>query len=689
MDALDEADDPFRGRNPLLLPDDLPHGVYVVLTHRHGDYPLVTTPRTPITEHVISWNDLAQQADIKAFLRRPVERPEIQRVLAEATPPIPVEHFVAILQEASQGNFKYLDYVIEDIAAREPGSASLNLDTLPEGLKSYYQQFLARLEQQVSREDAKAWHSLYRPVIALLAAAKEPVTVDWLAYHVGRPAEEVRDQALKRCRRLLSQERWKEQRVWRMVHQSFADFLAENEREYWREAHARIADRYLTIWDKLEAGLPGLQDPARRDADDRYGLRHLAIHLKEAGRVDKLHDLLRVEWPYQEEEPVDIRPGWRGLLDRVLRRPQVRMRTRLANAWYTVHEEMNDVSGYLRDITYAWRSTEDEAVTSVSMETRYALITASVNSLAKNIQPPLLVALVEKDVWDSAQALAYARQMPDPVQRAVALVGLAGQEQEPLKGEALREALEAARTIQWIEDQVHMLAWVASNLPGPLQQDVLQEILRIQRQPWAFWHLKAWVDAVVDLASQLSERVKKEALSQALAEVRKFTGSDRWEVLTKLAPHLPEHLRMDVLREALAAVRAIQDEKMLAWVRSAAYRRVKALADLALHLPDALRGEVLQEALAETSAIQDEGNYSRDEALVMLAPSLTKPLLPEALRLTHTIKSESRRSKPLTALATRMAELGDVQQALVTIRTLRFGQRRSGCALLDDAEDRL
>ena len=75
VDALDEADDPFRGRNPLLLPDDLPHGVYVVMTHRHGDYPLVPTPRTPIAEYAISWNDPSQQADIEAYLRRQASGP--------------------------------------------------------------------------------------------------------------------------------------------------------------------------------------------------------------------------------------------------------------------------------------------------------------------------------------------------------------------------------------------------------------------------------------------------------------------------------------------------------------------------------------------------------------------------------------------------------------------------------------
>ena len=236
-------------------------------------------------------------------------------------------------------------------------------------------------------------------------------------------------------------------------------------------------------------------------------------------------------------------------------------------------------------------------------------------------------------MWDSAQALAYARQMPDLVQRAVALVGLAQQVQEPLKGEALREALEAARAIQRVEDQVHMLAWVASNLPEPLQQDVLQEILRIQSRPRAFRDLKAWVDAVVDLASQLSEPVKKEALSQALAEVRKFTGSDRSEVLTKLAPHLPEHLRMDVLHEALTAVSAIRDEKYPALIRAAAYQQAQQLASL--------------------------------------APSLPKPLLQEALELAREIEMKSQNSKPLIELVLRLANLGDVQGALATVRTVR------------------
>ena len=48
VDALDEADPPGPGRNPLLLPDRLPRGVYMLLTHRPGQISLTTEPGRPM-----------------------------------------------------------------------------------------------------------------------------------------------------------------------------------------------------------------------------------------------------------------------------------------------------------------------------------------------------------------------------------------------------------------------------------------------------------------------------------------------------------------------------------------------------------------------------------------------------------------------------------------------------------------
>jgi hypothetical protein len=321
VDALDEADPPGRG-NPLLLPDRLPHGVYMLLTHRPGQVALVTAPGTPQEEYAIGWNDAVQQADIEQYLRQEADRPEIQRAREGATPPISIDRFVAFLKGKSEGNFKYLDYVLDDIAACQPGFDPLELESLPSGLRGYYQQFWSQMERVTGHEGWAEWRDLYRLAIAFLAAAREAVPASWLAAMVGRTAVEIEHRALKPWRRFLSQEdRGPEDRRrprrWRVVHQSFVDFLDEEDTVDLREAHDRVACFYLSAWGGPDAGLPALFDPARSEELDGYGLRHLAEHLERADRIDDLHRLLRVErrgdgaetWPAHAE-----------------------------NAWYAAHE---------------------------------------------------------------------------------------------------------------------------------------------------------------------------------------------------------------------------------------------------------------------------------------------------------------------------------------------------------------
>ena len=88
VDALDEAAAPGPGQNPLLLPDRLPRGVFMLLTHRPGQVALVTAPGTANEEYRIDQNDAAQQADIEAYLRQEADRPEIRRAIEAAIPPV-------------------------------------------------------------------------------------------------------------------------------------------------------------------------------------------------------------------------------------------------------------------------------------------------------------------------------------------------------------------------------------------------------------------------------------------------------------------------------------------------------------------------------------------------------------------------------------------------------------------------
>ena len=269
VDALDEADEAPPGSNPLLLPPELPEPVYVVVTRRSGR-DLITLPNTPTERYTIRRDDPQQGDDIEAYLTTEATRNKrIARALAEAEPPVPAEVFVERLKNASDGNFMYVSYLITDIAARQPGENPLALDDLPKGLPGYYEQFWSRMEAVVG-EDWAVWDGLYRPTIERLGVAGEAVTPDWISAQIGRPAKEIRERALQRWERLLSHERRNGQETWRVVHRSFADFLAG--KVDLRAAHIAVAQHYCVA----------LRDDVA--AWDDYGLHFTATHLAEGAR---------------------------------------------------------------------------------------------------------------------------------------------------------------------------------------------------------------------------------------------------------------------------------------------------------------------------------------------------------------------------------------------------------------------
>ena len=173
------------------------------------------------------------------------------------------------------------------------------------------------------------------------------------------------------------------------------------------DAHALLLKRYRTrtlgsIWHTLP--------------DDGYIHAHLTWHLERAGREDELHGLLREETPAGR------------------------------NGWFEVRERLGQVAGYLADLARARGAVVRRAGPrphALGLRCRYALIATSLNSLAGNLPPELLAALVERGGWLPAQGLAYACQVPDPGQRVRALGALAPHLTESL----LAAALEAVRSL--------------------------------------------------------------------------------------------------------------------------------------------------------------------------------------------------------------------------------------------------
>ena len=328
-----------------------------------------------------------------------------------------------------------------------------------------------------------------------------------------------------------------------------------------------------------------------------------------------------------ELTPRDISPylvrALGGHLARIQARPEQWL-SLVHGAWAAAGEALEGAHGlFLHDVMRAWRAcaaadreatARGEPAPYLGGEVRCALIEASLHSLAENIPPVLLAALVEKGIWTPAQGLAYASQVPDPRQRSQAIRELAPH----LRLDLLGQALAATR--------------------------------EIENEDWR-------AEVLAALAPRLAElRYPQEALTAA----REIENEDRRaEVLAALAPHLAE---LGYPQEALTAAREIENEN----------RRAEALAALAPRLPPDQHSQVLAEALATARKIRNENR--RAEALAALAPRLPpdqhSQVLAEALATARKIRNEYWRAEVLAALAPRLAELGYPQEALTTAREI-------------------
>ncbi|MEH2063525.1 MAG: NB-ARC domain-containing protein, partial [Nostoc sp.] len=246
-------------------------------------------------------------------------------------------------------------------------------------------------------------------------------------------------------------------------------------------AHSQLLERYRlktekNLWHTL--------------VNDGYIHQNLVWHLEKAEWVEEIHQLLR-------EESQTLING---------------------NGWFEAREKLGEPGGYITDISHAWELAEANWTESilpqvVSLQCCYALITASLNSLAANVPVNLLLALVKNEKWTPEQGLVYALQNPKQQEKVNSLTELVNYLPLNLQELALQKALAAARAIQDEDYRAKALSALAEKLP--------------------------------------------ELLPEALAAARAIQDEDyRAKALSALAEKLPPEL----LPEALAAARAIQDE---------------------------------------------------------------------------------------------------------------------------------
>ncbi|WP_226889779.1 NB-ARC domain-containing protein [Nostoc sp. MG11] len=359
---------------------------------------------------------------------------------------------------------------------------------------------------------------------------------------------------------------------------------------------------------------------------DGYIHQLLVWHLEKAEKVEEIHSLLK-----EDSET-------RG------------------NGWYEACDRLGQTANFVTDVARAWQLAEANWTLTplpqvIGLQCRYALIIASLNSLAANLPVELLIALVQKNVWTPEQGLAYVLQSSNSEKKADLLTHLANHLPPNLKELGLSKALAAAREIQSEYYRANVLSSLASKLSFKLLPEALAAAREIQDERYR-------ADALCSLAVQLPE-----LLPEALAAAREIQDERyRADALDSLAVRLPE-----LLPEALAAARGIQDE----------HYRADALCSLAVQLP-----ELLPEALAAVREIQDESN--RADPLCSLTDKLLPDLLLEALTAVRELQDEIYRVDALSSLADKLPpEL--FPEILAAVRETEFERHRTYalCILAD------
>ena len=249
VDAMDEVEEDVSllSANLLLLPSNLPRGIYFILTSRKTDLQLRFECEQK--KFVIAQDQAENLRDIEEFIMNKTNLLGIWEYLRSKS--INKSDFLESLSGKSQGNFMYLKYVIPEI---EKGNYyNLELIDLPDGLLNYYEDHWNRMR----RKSDSDWLKHKLPILIALSIAKEPISIDLISEF-----SQIRDirrinATLLEWQQFLYQTKVEKagisQRRWRVYHDSFREFIAkkeevEGEHVDLTRAHGIIAD---ALWDDL------------------------------------------------------------------------------------------------------------------------------------------------------------------------------------------------------------------------------------------------------------------------------------------------------------------------------------------------------------------------------------------------------------------------------------------------------
>jgi hypothetical protein len=625
VDALDEAGI-LPNQNALGLPSVLPKGVFFIVSKRpvhvalHVDRSI--TRRWPLT---ITADSKTNLNDMHRFLENATKWPGVAKAMIDSG--YTSQQLIAALMEKCRGVWIYLNFVINEVDKGE--RSPLDLDALPDGLWDYYAKYWLKWRGE------KEWYDLYISLLTTLAAAQETIELEALI-----ELSEIKRYPIQKLRlRSILKEQWRpflmisnedQKERYRFYHSTVRDFfegkvdrdrLLADENAFiseladaTRDRHKTIAERYLKAWGGLNSGLPYINE--KKEMDDSYGLRNLAAHLEASGQENELHYLLALE--------TDIK----------------------RNLWYDAKDSSNDISGYINDVMRAWRCAEKgynptditNRDIAISLQIRYSLIITSVNSLSTNIPSDFLIGLMISGQRALEYCLAYARQIPDPMQRAMALTQLSSQTSAPLEKDMIEGIIEDIEDIHDSSDVAKVLSDLIPFIPETHKAKILAIAWSIQDEGERTKILREFIhylpDALMEVVLSAAQGINDEekrgkVLSElmlylpetlnslALTTIQEILRADlRANLLSKLALHYQEPQKSKIFEEAIATAHQIQDDEIFA----------KIFSDMVKQLPQIL----IERAFSEALKIRDD--MWRAKIFSNFWPHLTEPMKDEALK---------------------------------------------------------
>jgi ABC-type transporter Mla MlaB component len=434
-------------------------------------------------------------------------------------------------------------------------------------------------------------------------------------------------------------------------------------------AHRQFLERYRERaanhrWD----GLP----------NDGYIHRHLTWHLEQANWGDELHALM-------------------SMSDAQGR-----------NAWFEACDRLGQPAIFVDDVARGWkiaeRGYEGDRAGSIVLQCRYALITATLNSLVENLPIGMMAEFVKNGFWTVEQAWAYVEQMQDESKIAESIRALAFY----LSKSLFQVALETAREIKNESSRAKVLNALAS-IDSTYFDEALEAAREIKNDYNRAWALSALADidsAYFEEALQAARKIKDEhsrasALS-ALAKIDSTCFEEALQVARKIKNEDSQSRVLSELRvlsalakidsacfeEALQVARKIKDAYNRAWVLSAlanidsayfeealqtareienAYNRAWVLSALA-NIDSTYFEEALQ------TAREIENAYNRAEVLSALA-NIDSACFEEALQVSREIKDEYNRAWVLSSLAN--VDRACFEEALQAVREIKDEHSRA------------